>query len=876
MRFGIYAEDSEMCCALNNRGIHFRRITSRGVLAVLLAMVPTLLRAADANPPTTFLKQYCLDCHTGPDAENGFDIVGLGRDLQRPDVMANWVRLFDRVERNEMPPEDSDQPSAADRSAFVASLGRSLTTASQTQASTVLRRLNRVEYENTLNDMLGVRESLAELLPEDGKAHGFDNIGEALDLSAVHLERYMAAAGKAIDAAIRKSPKPEVKRSTHGLADGKNADRIGKHWHRTEDGAVVVFNNGGFPRPEIESFRTPAEGRYRVKVNGYAYQSNQPVTVAVWQGAFNPGGTTEKAATIAFPPADAPSFNGKPKATGNSTPQSADASGLPLNDVSGSHEFTVWLKPNARLSFFPELSVDNAKLRNAGPAKYDGRGLAISSVEIEGPLFDEWPGRGHELLFGDLPVREIEPANPQVKKQKWYRPQFEIVSQSPEADAERLLRQFLPFAFRRPISDDDVAPLLELAKSELHAGANFEQAMRTAYIAALCSPDFLYLRETVAEVAKTSDLQPDSKLSASFATPLDDFALASRLSYAFWNTLPDTELLRLASQGELSKPDVLRAQVERLLSDPRSSRFVTTFTGQWLNLRDIDFTIPDKQLYPEFDDALKDAMVAETEGFFAEVLRNNQSVLDFIDSDWTMLNERLARLYRVEGVTGHEMQRVALKPEHHRGGVLTHASVLKVSANGTTTSPVIRGIFVLERILGMEPPAPPPGVPGVEPDIRGATTLREQLAKHREVESCNNCHKVIDPPGFALESYDVMGGWRENYRSLNRDFPMPSPELRGIARSVQWRIGPKVDASGETPDGREFADLTEYKKVLLGQPEVFTRALVEKVAVYVTGRPMRFADRTELNRITRAVADKGYGFRDLILEVAQSDLFRNK
>lgn len=800
------------------------------MFACWLAVVPSSLFAADFTTPAAFLQQHCVDCHSGADAENGFDIDGLGRDLRRPEVMAHWVRLFDRVERGEMPPKNSEQPKAADREAFLTALGKSLTTASASQASTLLRRLNRAEYEQTLNDMLGVRESLAELLPEDGKSHGFDNVGEALDLSAVHLERYITAAGQAIDAAVRKEPRPDVTRSKHGLADGKGAERVGTYWHQTSDGAVVVFNNGGFPRPEIESFRTPVEGRYRFTISGFAYQSDQPVTVAVWAGVFNPGGTTEKVATLAFP------------RQGGREPIS--------------QEFTVWLKPNSRISFFPQLNVDNAKLRRDGPAKYDGPGLAISSVEVEGPLFDKWPGRGHELLFGDLAIREIEPANPQQKKQKWYRPQFEIVSENPQADSQRLLRQFLPIAFRRPITDEDLTPLMELVMSELEGGASFEHGMRIAYIAALCSPDFLYLREPLGK--------------------LDDFALASRLSYAFWNTLPDAEFVNLARKGELSRPDVLQLQVERLLDDPRASRFVTTFTGQWLNLREIDFTIPDKQLYPEYDEALKEAMVAETEGFFAEVLRNNESVISFIDSDWTMLNERLASHYRIAGVDGHEMRRVPLQPEHHRGGVLTHASVLKVSANGTTTSPVIRGIFVMERILGMEPSAPPPGVPGVEPDIRGATTLREQLAKHREIESCNDCHKVIDPPGFALENYDVMGGWRENYRSLNRDFPTPSSEQRGIARNVQWRVGPKVDATGETPDGRQFNGLVDYKQILLDQPDLFTRALVEKLAVYMTGRPMGFADRPKLEGITRTVAEKGYGFRDMIVEVAQSDLFRNK
>jgi hypothetical protein len=798
---------------------------------LLLTFIPgSLLADSRVSPVAGFLQQYCLDCHSGPDSENAFDIAGIGRDLQKADTMAKWVRLFDRVERNEMPPKDVDQPSPSERQAFLAALDKVLSAASSVKASTVLRRLNRVEYENTLNDMFGLREPLADLLPEDGKTHGFDNVGETLDLSSVHLERYMTAAGKAIDASVRKFPTPEAKRTSHSLADGKNADRIGKLWHRTSDGAVVVFNNGSFPRPELESFRAPLEGNYRITINGYAYQSDRPVTADVWQGVFAQSGSTEKVKTLTF----APKRDGE-------TP---------------SYEFVAWLKPNSKIAFFPQLIVDNAKLRSGGAEKYDGRGLAILSVEIEGPLYDSWPGQGHELLFGNLPVREEEPANERMKKQSWYRPKFELVSQNPKDDANCLLRTFLPVAFRRPVSDADVAPLFELVNSELSQGHPFEEAMRTGYIAALCSPDFLYLKEPIGQ--------------------LDDHAIASRLSYAFWKTMPDQELSRLAEDGNLSKPDQLRIQVDRLLDDPQSSRFVKAFTGQWLNLRDIDFTVPDKQLYPEYDDALKDAMIAETEGFFSEVLKSNLSLLHFIDSDWTMLNERLAKHYRISGIEGSDMRRVSLRPEHHRGGILTHASVLKVSANGTTTSPVVRGVFVLERILGGETPPPPPGIPGVEPDIRGATTLREQLTKHRDLESCNNCHKIIDPPGFAMENYDVMGGWRENYRSLNRDFPAPPSEWTGELRNIRWRVGPAVDASGKTPEGKKFSDLVEYKKALLATPEVFTQTLVKNVAVYVTGRAMGFSDRPELHRISLAVAAKGYGFRDLIHEITQSKLFRNK
>jgi hypothetical protein len=339
--------------------------------------------------------------------------------------------------------------------------------------------------------------------------------------------------------------------------------------------------------------------------------------------------------------------------------------------------------------------------------------------------------------------------------------------------------------------------------------------------------------------------------------------------------MPDDELLSAAASGRLTNADVLRAQTERLLADPRAERFTKNFVGQWLNLREIDFTTPDKQLYPEFDDPLKQAMQRESELFFDEVLRSNRSLLEFVDSDWTYLNARLARHYGIDGVEGCEMRKVALRPEHGRGGVLTHGAVLKVSANGTTTSPVVRGAWVLQRILGFDPPPPPPGVPGVEPDIRGAQTLREQLAKHRSIESCNNCHKIIDPPGFALEGYDVTGRRRDYYRSLGKQFPSP-PREQSDNRSVQWKVGPPVDASGVTADGRQFANLAEYKHLLLADQKTIARAMAVRLATYATGRTMGYADRPAIEAIVSASAARQYGFRELLHTIVRSDLFLQK
>ena len=285
---------------------------------------------------------------------------------------------------------------------------------------------------------------------------------------------------------------------------------------------------------------------------------------------------------------------------------------------------------------------------------------------------------------------------------------------------------------------------MAIVQAKLDGGYTFEQAMRAALKGVLISPEFLFLRE-----------QPGK---------LDDFALASRLSYFLWSTMPDDELFALAEQQKLSQPDVLRQQVERMLASPKAAAFTENFVGQWLGLREIDATEPSHIFYPEFDHLLKVSMIRETELFFDEVLKHDLSLTNFVASDFTMLNGRLAKHYGIPGVEGWEFHKTPLPPDSHRGGVLTMASVLKVTANGTTTSPVLRGAWVLDRILGTPPSPPPDDVPAIDPDIRGATTIREQLAKHRSVESCGVCHRKIDPPGFALESFDCIGGWRDKYR----------------------------------------------------------------------------------------------------------------
>ncbi|MFN5799431.1 MAG: DUF1592 domain-containing protein, partial [Planctomyces sp.] len=350
----------------------------------------------------------------------------------------------------------------------------------------------------------------------------------------------------------------------------------------------------------------------------------------------------------------------------------------------------------------------------------------------------------------------------------------------------------------------------------------------------LCSAEFLYFEEPPAKTAG----------GTTAANVIDTYALANRLSYFLWSSLPDAELLEAAATGELAQPPVLRAQAERLLQDAKADRFVQRFTDQWLRLRDIDFTVPNEQLYPEYNQLLRQSMLDETRAFFREVLQQNLSINTFIQSDFAMLNRPLAEFCGIEGVTGLQMQRVPLPRGSLRGGVLSQAAVLKVSADGTRTSPVLRGAWILKHLYGTPAPPPPPGVAAVEPDIRGATTIRQQLEKHRSDQSCNRCHSRIDPAGFALECFDVIGGERQWYRVAQGGRHVSKPlHPQAPAHHVRYQQGGDIDASGILPDGRRFADLNDYRRLLLSDPTALPLALARLLTEYGTGRRITFSDR---------------------------------
>ena len=432
-----------------------------------------------------------------------------------------------------------------------------------------------------------------------------------------------------------------------------------------------------------------------------------------------------------------------------------------------------------------------------------------------------------------------------------------VVSANPKADSERLLRTFMQRAYRRPVVERDVQRFLGVINEQFKTGHSFAESMIAGYTAVLASPGFVFIEEKPGR--------------------LDDYALAARLAFFLWNSEPDPALRELAAKGELRRPEVLRAETERLLNDPKSDRFVDAFTDYWLDIRKMDDSSPSSTLYNDYelDDPLKDAALDETRLYFAELLRADHPARTVVDSNFTFLNERLAQHYDVPGVTGVKMRKVTLPANSPRGGLMTQASVLKVTANGTTTSPVLRGVWISERILGQPAPQPPASVPAVEPDIRGAVTIRQQLEKHRADESCAACHRKIDPPGFALENFDVMGGWRDRYRAESPDAdPEKGFGINGWAYAYHYAL--PVEAGSQLADGRSFSDIRSFKRLLLEDETQIARNLARQLTTYATAAAVRFGDRAALEKILEGSRASGYGVRTLVHQIVQSDLFLNK
>lgn len=823
---------------------------------ILWTLTTMSARASELDHPVRgFLQQNCFDCHDADIKKGGLDLTTLDTNLSVPESFATWLKIHDRLRAGEMPPKDEPRP---DPAALEKTIGwaagnlRRVDLERQAKEGRVqFRRLNRVEYENTLRDLLAVPElEVKDMLPADGEAHGFDNVGSALAISYVQMNRYLEAADEALDKAMSLAPRPETTRQRVPASEsGRMSILLGRETVAIGDAIGLLRQPTPGQAPWTwKPFEPAIAGHYRVRMKTFGF---------VWdRGEVK---QADRQHTISF-----------------YARAGFDRRLLGSHDIPGTQaaaavvDFTAFLKPSEVIELYlATLDGRRPKPANVKFSEHTAPGVAVEWLEAEGPLIDTWPSAGHRILFGDLPIERWTPesglqaprapvrvvggAKRSAKRPDESAPRYMVVSREPLRDAARLLHGFGGRMFRRPVTPAEVEPYFALVRDRLAAKLTFHEAMCVGYKAMLCSPEFLFFQERPGR--------------------LDDYAMASRLSYFLWSAAPDEALLTRARERTLHQPEVLRAEVERLLRDPRSRSFVENFAGQWLDLRRLNLTEPDEQLYPEYDQLLQDSMLAETHAFFTEMLQRDLGVRHVVDSDFAMINGRLAQLYGIPGIEGVDIRKVSLPPHSPRGGLLTQASVLKVTANGTTTSPVIRGAWVMSRIVGQPLPPPPPNTPAIEPDVRGATTIREQLEKHRSVKSCASCHTKMDPPGFALENFDVIGGWRDRYRALEKGDPVDAT-ARG--RPVRYKLGLPVDASGEAPDGRRFRNIDEFRSILLGNEEQLARNLAEKLLVYATGAGIQFADRATVETILAQAKSSGYGLRSLVHAVVQSEAFQIK
>ena len=815
-------------------------LCNRPLFALLLLWGSALYAAPQTND---FIDDYCANCHDSDEKKGGLDLTNLAWDLEKRGNFDEWVKVVDYVTKGEMPPKKKARPEAAAVQVFLDAIGNELRSyqgeVEAKQGRAILRRLNRVEYERTVQDLLRISIPLAGLLPADTPMHGFDTVAEGLRLSTLQMERYLDAADTALDAAITFAAEPEHMSKRAYFKDEKGirkdidtpegtldnpTDPKSKHRQlllQLPDDSIVFFNPG-YPTGDTHQLEQHPAGGYRVRISGYAYQSpGKPVIMRVYDDNYR---EKDLIGWFEMPP-------DQPRVV----------------------EFTSHLKENSHLrieSTYVGSDGKGGNIYNKPVKEFTGAGLALQWAELEGPFLASWPPPSMKILFGDIALKKIE----DPKKHPNRKNSYELVPDDPRADAKREIERFAARAFRRPLVEGEADRFVKLVDDELDSGTPFTDAMRVGFRGILTAPQFLLFQEAPGK--------------------LDDSALASRLSYFLWSTMPDEELLAAAAEKKLSDPQVLHAQVERMLKDKRSSAFVKNFTGQWLDLRNIDATTPDPKLYPESDELLRVSMVQETEKFFAEMLEQNLSYTNIVQSDFAILNSRLALHYGIGGVQGEEFRKVSLPAESPRGGLITQASILKVTANGTTTSPVLRGAWIMKKILGQPPQPPPPGTGTIEPDTRGATTVREQLAKHRTQEICAGCHSKIDPPGFALESFDVIGGYREAYRSQDKGKSVTIENCWGSPHYI--KLGLPVDASGELPDGRTFSGIRDYKQLLLSQSEPILSSLAEKLVIYSSGAGITFADRPAVAAIVEKTKAQGGGLRTLIHEVVQSAIFQNK
>ena len=792
---------------------------------------------------SAFLQKHCVRCHGSQKQHADRRLDTLPEQVGNLDDLQRYQEIVDQLNLGSMPPEGESQPTEKERAQAIDRLTRKISSArdnlNTSGGHSVLRRLNAWEYRQTIGDLLGLNVDIwnpAEDFPSEVKVDGLDNNGAALVTSGMLMKHYFAAAEQAIRRATqfgdRPAPKKYVQQSPFYF-EGKSAqdlpklfqtgrfrwvpdtpytDLYGRHYRGGHIGFLPLFRNGGVAHSGVYTIRVRAAAVDRIHDYGKAlgdFRNGDPLVMEI--AAVDRRGSVES--------------------TGNVSKMTSLAQIELIDEQPQWFEWNVFLEagyePEVRFrngplsakrlvrllttqaaekpEFKPFVGMKGSTEKGNGVLKaYQGPRLRIWEIQLEGPHVENWPMTGHRAMYGDLRPDELN-----------------------EVTIQQRISTFAEIAFRRPPVDGELEPIRQLVDDKLSEGIDPLTTLQLGCQAILCSPGFLYLNLGEGE--------------------LDDIALASRLSYFLWSSPPDETLLRLAAAGELSAG--LSSQVKRMLADQRSDRFVRHFVRRWLDLDNIGEMPPAEDFLVYYRDNLEVAMRGETEAFFRHVLDNNLSLQEFLSADYSFLNRELALHYGIDGVQGSELQRVSLKGSG-RGGLLGQGAFLTASANGVDTSPVVRGIYVLEKLLGYTPPPPPPDVPAIEPDIRGAVSIRELLEKHRQNATCAQCHRKIDPLGFALENFDAIGGWRDTDA-----------------------MGRPINSSGSLPNGDEFRSVSEFRNALIKRSDQLTRSLTNRLMVYALGRELTVADRPEVDAIVdKAKADE-LGLRDLITQIVLSETF---
>ena len=848
---------------------------------------------------TPFFMKHCEECHTGdkPEGEFAVDEDQLRNDFGDPGTRAKWREIVNVLNSHEMPPEKETQPTAKEVAAVVDWITDQTVQAELIlrERVVVMRRLNRSEYRNTIRDLIGVDFDTAGF-PQDPPAGGFDNNGGALTLSPLHVELYLQAAQQILDRALvegdrpagikwRFEPKAGGMDQTRQRLDAENNAIVNGNNNTQEGEWVVVHHNSWDKGVNARDFRVPTAGLYTIRVQAAGRTPTHEQAVATAEkflahrrdeaDAQNPTGkkyTQEQyERDLEHFKADGMYHYGPPRVKLSlqlgpqpNTIAEFDAEGAPEKPIV--HEFTTrFTTEKAGVGF--EYAYDIPRvLENQWMQDHENFSrpeLMISWFEIEGPQYDAWPPKSHTGILFPSPLQKSD-------EKKYVR---------------ELLTRFMTRAFRRPVelAEVDAKQALFSANRE---GKTLVEAIKLPLIAVLTSPHFLYLVERTPEDATTAQAKPTPTTQASVlpskksrkpaatspekatpasspptSHPLTDFEIASRLSYLLWSSMPDEELMTLAQQGQLSDGLVRQAQVDRMLADPKSDSFVKNFAGQWLGLRDVGNNPPAEDLYPQYDRHLETSMVGESEAYFAEFLRSDLDARQMIKSDFVTINERLARFYGIPGVLGDQFRKVPVPAGVHRGGIVTQASILTTTSNGTRTSPVKRGTWVLKTLLGTDPGLPVANAGEIAPKVPGIdkATVRNRLEIHRELPQCARCHNKIDPLGFALENFNATGDWRDR-------------EGFGYKGRIE-RDDPLIDASSKMPDGTEITGVEGLQAALLAKEDLFLGALATKLLTYACGRELGLADQPTVKAAVADMKSHGYPLRSLVKFVVVSEAF---